>query len=43
MSSHGAELSAGTAAADARDKVLALLEELHTARHGTGLSDGDRG
>ncbi|MGW1252246.1 hypothetical protein [Streptomyces sp. NPDC002535] len=34
LDSYGAELPAGTAAAAARDEVLALLEELHAARHG---------
>lgn len=34
LDAYGAELPAGTTAADTRDEVLALLEELIAARHG---------
>ncbi|MGW7460950.1 hypothetical protein [Streptomyces sp. NPDC054797] len=39
LDSYGAELPAGTAAADARDEVLGLLEELIAARHSVDAAE----
>lgn len=43
LETYGAKLPAGAAAADTRDEVLALLDELHAARHSTDLPDSGPG